>query len=662
MTETNHLCPNCRKHLPTDTVQGLCPECLIQAGFGTDARPEHSPRAQFHPPDVAQITKLFPQLEITGLIGKGGMGAVYKARQPALDRWVALKILPPQTEEAASPTARFNREARALAHLSHPNIVAVYDFGQADDLCYFVMEYVDGASLRQLLRAGRISSREALQIIPQICDALQYAHDEGVVHRDIKPENVLVDRKGRVKIADFGLAKIMGCEPKLLHLTAEGQRLGTPHYMAPEQLEHPQTVDHRADIYSLGVVFYELLTGELPLGKFQPPSQKAHADARLDDIVMRALEKEPDRRYQHASEVRNDVDTIASTPPSATRPTSTKDAMPSWVTAARWTARALGTLMLAGFVAMLLFGGMQPLSMLGKREQIASVGWGLALLGFLLGWRLEGAAALLISLGWAFFPLASAFAPRPYLSPLPLYLVVAALYALCWWASHGRKTKTLAGAGIAVTAALISSFVLAAHFGVGARIPPRDPRASPNLVDLTPYYNAALGENWMDPRDNRDHLGELPTGLQRLAGTEFDIRGLIQVERQCPTHPPRINGIAVGKSCQRLHFLHAARNAALLEDGLEVGRYVVHFASGEQREIRLLLGRDLVDWHIQPRAEETYMTAWSGFNPKSRALGKHIRLFKTTWQNPSPDVQITSIDFVASCPGPCPFLIALTAE
>jgi hypothetical protein len=182
------------------------------------------------------------------------------------------------------------------------------------------MEYVDGPNLRQLERAGKLSPREALQIVPQICEALQYAHDEGIVHRDIKPENVLLDKKGRVKIADFGLAKILGREPQDFHLTGVGQIMGTPNYMAPEQIEHPQSVDHRADIYSLGVVFYEMLTGELPLGKFAPPSRKVQIDVRLDDVVLRALEKEPERRYQTASQVKTAVETLSAQPGHAAPP------------------------------------------------------------------------------------------------------------------------------------------------------------------------------------------------------------------------------------------------------------------------------------------------------------------------------------------------------
>ena len=357
-------CPQCGASLPAGALAGLCPACLLQQGAAADtaSRPEAKP---FVPPTVEEVARLFPQLEILGLLGKGGMGAVYKARQPPLDRLVALKILPTQAAPDPGFAERFTREARALARLSHPNIVAVYEFGQVSAsgagvppasaagvppalpsipsqatggtpaLPYFIMEFVDGVNLRQLQKAGRLSPREALQIVPQICDALQYAHDEGVVHRDIKPENILVDRKGRVKIADFGLAKIVrgragsplpaadseseaGAQgtARPTHLTQAGQVMGTPHYMAPEQVEHPQAVDHRADIYSLGVVLYEMLTGELPLGKFQPPSAKVRVDVRLDEVVLHALEKEPERRYQQASQVKTDVQRItAGAPP-----------------------------------------------------------------------------------------------------------------------------------------------------------------------------------------------------------------------------------------------------------------------------------------------------------------------------------------------------------
>ncbi len=175
------------------------------------------------------------------------------------------------------------------------------------------MEFVDGLNLRQLLQTRKMPPEQALTIVPKICEALQYAHEQGIVHRDIKPENILLDKQGRVKIADFGIAKMLGDEAGQQTLTGAKDVVGTPHYMAPEQIEKPLTVDHRADIYSLGVVFYEMLTGELPLGKFAPPSQKVQIDVRLDEVVLHALEKEPERRYQQASEIKTQVETIAAT-------------------------------------------------------------------------------------------------------------------------------------------------------------------------------------------------------------------------------------------------------------------------------------------------------------------------------------------------------------
>ena len=260
-------------------------------------------------PPVEEVAKLFPQLEVKELIGQGGMGAVYLARQKALDRLVALKLIRPR-ENDPTFAERFVREAKAMARLSHPQVVAVYESGEAGGLPYLVMEYVEGVTLRDAMRERKLTPAEALAIVPQICDALEYAHSQGVVHRDVKPENILLGRDGRVKIADFGLAKVT--DPAGVSLTGTRQAMGTPHYMAPEQWEKPGEVDHRADIYALGVVLYELLTGELPIGRFDPPSQKIRLDLRLDDVVLRALAKEPDRRYQHASDVKTALHAIQS--------------------------------------------------------------------------------------------------------------------------------------------------------------------------------------------------------------------------------------------------------------------------------------------------------------------------------------------------------------
>jgi len=353
--ENTRQCPNCGQPLPAGAPQGLCPACLLQAGFPTGAPsaatgPGLAKAEKFVPPAPAALAAHFPQLEILGLIGQGGMGAVYKARQPSLDRLVALKILAPRGIDDPGFAERFTREARALAKLNHPNIVAVHDFGQSGGFHYFIMEYVDGPNLRQIERAGKLTAKEALQIIPQICEALQFAHDEGIVHRDIKPENILLDKKGRVKIADFGLAKLLGHGGVTERVTEAGHVMGTPHYMAPEQIEHPLEVDHRADIYSLGVVFYEMLTGELPLGKFAVPSRKAPMDARLDEVVLRTLEKEPAQRYQQASQLKTDVETIAtgssqqSPPPTmATKTVFTGPLRYGWVFAVLFALAFLAT-------------------------------------------------------------------------------------------------------------------------------------------------------------------------------------------------------------------------------------------------------------------------------------------------------------------------------
>ncbi len=308
-------CPKCGGPLGPDAPEGLCPRCLLQMNLGAPTQFTGESGARFTtnapPPPMPpeEIAQHFPQLEILECLGRGGMGVVYKARQPRLNRLVALKILAPGRQQDPQFAERFLREAQALAKLNHPNIVTVYDFGESDGLYYLLMEYVDGVTLRGLLQGGKVESGQALAIVPRICEALQYAHEQGVVHRDIKPENVLLDKQGRVKIADFGIARMLGVEGLPAH-TRDRYVIGTPYYMAPEQVEHPLEVDHRADIYSLGVVFYEMLTGELPLGRFALPSQKVQLDVRLDDVVLRTLEKEPQRRYQQAGQVKTDVEHI----------------------------------------------------------------------------------------------------------------------------------------------------------------------------------------------------------------------------------------------------------------------------------------------------------------------------------------------------------------
>jgi serine/threonine protein kinase len=221
---------------------------LQQAAFGTEAG-QPTAESKPVPPSLEELALAFPHLQIIELVGQGGMGFVFKARQPKLERFVALKILPQTLALDLAFAERFQREARVLAKLNHPNIVTIFDFGQAGGFFYLLMEYVDGVNLRQAMKLGRFTPAQALDIVPKICDALHFAHNEGILHRDIKPENILLDARGRVKIADFGIAKILGTEAVTETKVAPQQQqnvtgvVGTPNYMAPEQLETPNKVE-----------------------------------------------------------------------------------------------------------------------------------------------------------------------------------------------------------------------------------------------------------------------------------------------------------------------------------------------------------------------------------------------------------------------------------
>jgi serine/threonine protein kinase len=328
-------CPRCHAEVSADAPDGLCPECLLRQVIDGRAEEDEqaagrSPAPRFVPPAPAELARHFPQLGVLELLGQGGMGAVYKARQMKLDRLVAIKILPPEVARDPAFAERFLREARSLARLNHPNIVTVHDFGDVDGLYHFTMEYVDGQNLRDLLQNGPLPAAQVQAIVAQVCDALQFAHDEGLIHRDIKPENILLDRKGRVKIADFGLAKLVGLTPAYLTLTGTHEVMGTLLYMAPEQMMQAHTVDHRADLYSLGVVLYEMLTGELPLGRFAPPSRKAAVDEGVDQVVLRALAREPAERYQDAGAFKQDVEATLAAVPSREGQRLSQHGKPTW--------------------------------------------------------------------------------------------------------------------------------------------------------------------------------------------------------------------------------------------------------------------------------------------------------------------------------------------
>jgi len=322
-------------------IAGLDPAAL----FGLSAD-EPSAAGLWQPPTVEEAAKLFPTWKMLGLLGRGGMGAVYHVHQPDLDREVAVKLLPIEASRDERQVERFRREARTLAKLKHPGIVALHEAGTTPaGHFFFVMEYINGHPLSELIAKGKVDVPRAIDIVREVCDALAYAHAQGIVHRDIKPSNILIDQDGHARVADFGLARWDKPDASgALELSQTGMFMGTPAYTAPEQARDAAHADHRADLYSLGVLLYEMLTGELPRGVFQPPSRKAGTDARLDNVVQRALQERPEDRYQAASELKNDVTGV--------RPAS--ENIPSSAKRSPWAAMGVAALVL---IAVLLFGG-----------------------------------------------------------------------------------------------------------------------------------------------------------------------------------------------------------------------------------------------------------------------------------------------------------------
>ena len=340
-------CPQCGVVLSPDAPGGVCPQCVLGLGFGpqptgnggsgagsmgadahaggaSSAAPPttpFTPADRFVPPAPAELAGHFPQLEILELLGQGGMGAVYKARQRRLDRLVALKILPPSVAGYPGFAERFTREARALARLNHPHIVTVHDFGQAGGpllLPHGVRGWRESAAVAR--RRQTRARAGAWPSSPRSAKRSQFAHDEGVVHRDIKPENILLDRKGRVKIADFGLAKLVsrrrttrgtGC----LSLTGSQQVMGTPHYMAPEQMERPQTRrPPGGHLFARAWSSTRCSPASCPWAGSRRLRARSQSTCGWTKWCCASLEKEPERRYQQASEVKTDVERIAHAP------------------------------------------------------------------------------------------------------------------------------------------------------------------------------------------------------------------------------------------------------------------------------------------------------------------------------------------------------------
>lgn len=309
-------CRECGAKTVSEAPERLCFSCQI-------ARAAESGDSEFFF-DEADDSTVFDGLEerlaaavdsirVESEIGRGSMGVVFRAVQTKLERPVAVKVMPSWPGADDNFAERFLAEGRAMARLHHAHIVTIHDFGQTDcGLSYIVMEYVDGESLAGIAERGAVPPEQFVHVIAQVADALSYAHDLDIVHRDMKPDNILVDSTGRAKIADFGIAKLEG--PRhAARLTKTHQILGTPLYMAPEQALASRAVDHRADLYALGVMLHEGLTGELPGKDPEPPSATSKIDHRVDELVASLLVKDPADRESSAANVSRTCAEIART-------------------------------------------------------------------------------------------------------------------------------------------------------------------------------------------------------------------------------------------------------------------------------------------------------------------------------------------------------------
>ena len=304
----NVRCPVCGSgvKLAVGDTQLACTACAFAAPLSRIGTADGTPPAAQLALEVDLTGTTIAGRTLVERIGAGGMGTVYRARGESGD--VAIKVLRPSTgPERAAMLARFSREAEAMRRLEHARVVRFLDHGEQGEHAFIVTELVEGRDLAARLAGPRMSLAEIVGVFGQVCDGVAAAHAAGIVHRDLKPANILVGDDG-VKVADFGLAQL-GTDVSLLTLTRTNVAMGTFHYLAPEQRKDAHAVDHRADIWALGVIFYEMLTGELPLGSFAPPSTLGPpgTDKRVDAIVHRALSPDPDTRYATVTALARDV-------------------------------------------------------------------------------------------------------------------------------------------------------------------------------------------------------------------------------------------------------------------------------------------------------------------------------------------------------------------
>lgn len=375
---TSRKCPNCSSGLPETAPQGLCPKCLYAAALDADksdtrknlaedltvAAVETCGADESGEAFVGQSVSYFGDYELIEEIARGGMGVVFKARQTSLNRTVAVKMILAGQFAGSADVQRFQVEAQAAAHLQHPNIVAIHEVGEYQDQHYYSMDYIEGHSLSDLARQNPLPARDAARYVATICQAIGYAHDKGILHRDLKPSNVLIDADDQPQITDFGLAKRLHDDSEM---TATGQALGTPSYMPPEQASgNRETIGPTADVYSIGAILYELLTGrppfraETPLDTLMQVIENEAAPPRLlnssisrdlETICLKCLEKDPQRRYATAHQLAEDLERYLADEPIVARPVGLAERSRRW---ARKQRRSVGLSIAAALTALVL--------------------------------------------------------------------------------------------------------------------------------------------------------------------------------------------------------------------------------------------------------------------------------------------------------------------
>ena len=329
-------CPKCRSALPADAPEGLCPVCAFRGAL------ELEPGAARPLVPEQQLPRQFGEYQLLEEIARGGMGIVYQARQLSLNRLVAVKVLLSGPLASATDLQRFRAEAEAVANLQHPNIVAVHEVGEHAGQPFFSMDYVEGTCLSELVREQPLPAPRAAGYVKTIAEAIQYAHDHGVLHRDLKPSNVLIDHAGQPRIIDFGLAKRLSSDPQLSAindpLTRTGHVLGSPNFIPPEQAAGKRgAIGRHSDIYSLGALLYHLLTARPPFAAATtheivhqvlntepvgPRSLNPSVPRDLETICLKCLEKDPRRRYRTAQELADELRRFLRGEPIQARPVS----------------------------------------------------------------------------------------------------------------------------------------------------------------------------------------------------------------------------------------------------------------------------------------------------------------------------------------------------